>query len=91
LLTRGIRLNEAELRRVVAFAGMYADRTSSLRWLGSVSELRKGLKTIYACEICEFGFADEETAELCEILCYSKGTCKVQEKAIHKPKVKIFA
>jgi hypothetical protein len=56
-----------------------------------VSELRRGLRTVYVCEICDFGFADEETAELCEILCYSKGTCKVQQKAIHKPKVKIFA
>jgi hypothetical protein len=56
-----------------------------------VSELRKGLRTIYVCEICEFGFADEETAELCEIFCYSRGTCKVQQKAVHRPRVKIFA
>jgi rubrerythrin len=56
-----------------------------------VPKLRMGLRTVYVCEICEFGFADDETAELCEILCHPKGTCKVLEKAIHKPKVKIFA
>jgi len=56
-----------------------------------VSELRKANRTIYICEICEFGFAEEETAELCEQLCYSAGTCRVQQKAVHKPRIKIFA
>lgn len=56
-----------------------------------VSELRKGDRIICVCEICEFGFADEETAELCEQLCYSQGMCRVQQKAIYKPRVKIFA
>jgi hypothetical protein len=56
-----------------------------------VSELRKERKVIYLCELCEFGFADEETAELCEILCYARGSCRVQQKAIYKPKIKVVA
>ena len=57
----------------------------------TVSEVVRKGKRIYPCEICEFGFADEETAELCEQLCYSRARCKAQFKAIYVPKVKILA
>ena len=55
-----------------------------------VNEARWKGKTIYECELCEFGYADLETAENCEQYCYShdSNSPKITRKATRKPPVR---
>jgi len=42
---------------------------------------------IYFCEICGYGYADEQTAESCEKYCSSHNACsfEITSKAVRKP------
>src|SRR3990170_3420050 len=44
-------------------------------------------KTVYLCEICGFGYADEATANSCENFCREHKSCSLQiaKKAVVRP------
>jgi hypothetical protein len=43
--------------------------------------------SVYYCEICGYGYADEKTAESCEEYCSAHNACsfEITSKAIQKP------
>jgi rubrerythrin len=44
-------------------------------------------RTVYLCEICGFGYADDTTANSCEIYCRAHKSCSLQitKKAVLRP------
>ncbi len=44
-------------------------------------------ESIYQCEVCGFGYADQVTAKECEDFCTANGSCslKITRKAVYKP------
>lgn len=46
-----------------------------------------GAREIFECEECEFGYADEATANACEAYCAAHQSCSLEitAKAIHRP------
>jgi len=53
--------------------------------------LRKG-ETVYACELCGFGYKELETAELCEEYCATHGSYspEIHKQATCKPNVRVM-
>jgi hypothetical protein len=43
-----------------------------------VKEVEKNGKKYYQCEICEFYYADRETAEKCERFCREHNACSTE-------------
>ncbi|MEM2894035.1 MAG: hypothetical protein QW486_07830 [Candidatus Bathyarchaeia archaeon] len=52
-----------------------------------VRKIYKDGKTIYTCELCGFGYLDEDTAKKCEDYCSRNFSCSLEitSKAVYIP------
>lgn len=52
-----------------------------------VKKSRKDGRDIYLCEVCGFGYEDEETAEACQSYCSTHNSCSLEitSKAVYFP------
>jgi rubrerythrin len=52
-----------------------------------VKKISREEKNIFICEVCGFGYIDEETASDCENFCSANNMCSIEitKKAIYYP------
>lgn len=52
-----------------------------------VREKKVGGQTLFVCDVCGFGYLDEETARKCEEWCTKTGSCSLEitKKAVYFP------